>query len=72
MSDRLTARPSDLDRLIDAPNTAERLGVSVRTLRRLTDAGHGPKPIRVGRCLRWRLSEVSDWIAAGCPVEGKP
>jgi excisionase family DNA binding protein len=60
-------RPSDLARLINASEAAERLGVSVRTLRRLVDAGHGPAPVRVGRCLRWRLDEVSDWIRAGCP-----
>jgi excisionase family DNA binding protein len=62
-------RPADPDRLIDAPEAADRLRVSVRTLRRLTDAGRGPAPIRVGRCLRWRSSDLDTWIAAGCPME---
>lgn len=56
-------------RLHDAKEAAERLRVSVRTLRRLADGGRGPKPIRVGRCLRWRSSDLDSWIAAGCPVE---
>lgn len=63
----MTDRPSDLARLINAKEAAERLGVSIRTLRRLVDAGNGPTPIRVGRCLRWRLDTVTDWIRAGCP-----
>jgi excisionase family DNA binding protein len=62
-------RVADPDRLIDAPEAADRLRVSVRTLRRLTDAGRCPAPIRVGRCLRWRSSDLDTWIAAGCPME---
>ena len=58
---------SDLVRLIDAKVAAHRLGVSIRTLRRLIDAGNGPRPIRVGRCLRWRSDQHTAWISAGCP-----
>jgi predicted DNA-binding transcriptional regulator AlpA len=58
---------SDLARLIDAKVAAHRLGISIRTLRRLSDAGNGPRPIRVGRCLRWRSDQLTAWINAGCP-----
>jgi predicted DNA-binding transcriptional regulator AlpA len=68
MPDRPTD-PSPL--LIDGDKYAQLMSVSPRTIRRLADAGHGPKPVRVGRCLRWRLDEVADWLAAGCPTGGK-
>jgi predicted DNA-binding transcriptional regulator AlpA len=69
MPDR-TSDPSRL--LLDAKETAHRVGISIRTLRRLADAGHGPRPLRVGRCLRWRIADLDAWIAAGCPKGGKP
>lgn len=43
-------------------------GISRSTWHRLRAAGKlGPLPIRLGRSLRWRQSEVSAWIDAGCP-----
>jgi excisionase family DNA binding protein len=68
----MSDRSPDRSRLFTAKETADDLGISVRTLRRLADAGKGPKPIRLGRCLRWRSAEVEAWVAAGCPTEGKP
>lgn len=65
-------RSSDRSRLSTAKETAADLGISVRTLRRLADAGKGPKPIRLGRCLRWRAADIEAWVAAGCPTEDKP
>lgn len=63
----MPVQSSDSGKLINSAATAERLGVSPRTLRRLLDAGKTPAPIRVGRCLRWRSVEIDAWIAAGCP-----
>lgn len=65
-------RVSDRSRLLSARETAEDLGISIRTLRRLADAGKGPKPVRIGRCLRWRLADIKSWISAGCPTEVEP
>ena len=51
-----------------------RLGLgSSRHIRRLTDAGRMPAPVRLGALLRWPartgnpLTGIHDWIAAGCP-----
>ena len=46
---------------------AEMLRCSARTLYRLKDAGHMPKPIRIGKLIRWNRSEIEIWINAGCP-----
>ncbi|NLE38405.1 MAG: hypothetical protein GX621_10310 [Pirellulaceae bacterium] len=33
----------------------------------MDQAGKLPSPVRVGRGLRWRVSEIDAWLAAGCP-----
>ena len=60
---------SDLPRplLISASDFARMLQVSDRTLWRLQSAGKLPPVIRIGGSTRWRLLEVEEWIAGGCP-----
>jgi len=42
---------------------AAQLGVSVQTLYDLRSQGRGPRGFRVGRELRFRVSEVDTWLA---------
>jgi predicted DNA-binding transcriptional regulator AlpA len=54
--------------LIDAQEVARRLGLSERTVWRLTAAGKLPNPISIGdKSKRWRAKEIRSWVAAGCP-----
>ncbi len=53
--------------LLGAIDLARRLGVSVRTVRRLDAAGKLPKPVRLGHSVRWRSDEIERWVVAGCP-----
>jgi excisionase family DNA binding protein len=54
--------------LIDAQEVARRLGLSERTVWRLTAAGKLPNPIRIGgKTKRWRAEDIRAWVAAGCP-----
>lgn len=53
--------------LMSAIDVARELKASLRTVRRLDDAGKLPLPVRVGRLVRWRRDELARWIAAGCP-----
>jgi len=55
--------------LLGGAAAAARLcGVSEATWYRMAAAGRTPAPIRLSRgCVRWRLNELRDWIAAGCP-----
>lgn len=53
--------------LITAAELAKLLNVSTRTLWRLRSAGQLPQPVRLGGAVRWRIEEVKNWIAAGCP-----
>ena len=48
--------------LIDKKQTAELLTISVKTLDLWTRQNKGPKPIRIGRLVRFKQSEVEAFI----------
>jgi excisionase family DNA binding protein len=54
--------------LVSADELAKMLDVSERTIWRLLSGGKLPRPLRLGGSVRWRLAEVTTWIAEGCPV----
>jgi predicted DNA-binding transcriptional regulator AlpA len=58
-------------RLVDANELAVLFGVAVRTIRRLDSAGKLPKPVKIGGAVRWRLDEITAWLAAECPDRQK-
>lgn len=55
-------------RLIPAEQLAAMLNISTRTLWRKLSAKKIPEPVRIGGLPRWRLDQVRQWIAQGCPV----
>jgi len=52
-----------LDPVVTLSQLAAQLGVSVQTLYDLRSQGRGPRGFRVGRELRFRVSEVDSWLA---------
>lgn len=70
-----TLRPS-VDRLggsgallLDGEQMAGFLGVEVKVLRQLVYTDRIPLPVSLGlgRCLRWSVVELLEWVEAGCP-----
>jgi predicted DNA-binding transcriptional regulator AlpA len=58
--------------LIDARGLAALLGLSRNTVWKLSATGRlGPRPIHLGRCVRWRVAEVKAWVDAACPPRGQ-
>lgn len=53
--------------LLDKRVVAEMIGCSTRHLDRLAADGRMPPPMKIGSLVRFRQSEIEDWIAAGCP-----
>lgn len=57
----------------DLDAVAALIPCSTRHVRRMADAGLMPRPVHVGRLIRFRLrtgdpkTGVLDWIEAGCP-----
>lgn len=52
---------------VPAREVAKLLGVSVRHVWALLADGHLPRPVRLGRSVRWNLDELRAWLAAGAP-----
>ena len=52
---------------VEATQAARLCGVSRATWYSLRKAGRVPKPIRLGRRVLWRIEELREWMAAGCP-----
>ena len=52
-----------LDPVVTLSELASQLGVSVQTLYDLRSQGRGPRGFRIGRELRFRVSEVDSWLA---------
>ena len=62
------AKPDRLPQLaVDAKAVGAMLGLSVRTIRSMDAAGQLPRPIRLNGSVRWRVSELRAWLAAGAP-----
>lgn len=57
--------------VVTARQLAIMLQVSKRTLFRMRSAGRLPAPLRVGGVVRWRLQDVQNWIANGCPSQNR-
>lgn len=60
-----TTTPSEtaLGPVLTLSQLATQLGVTVQTLYDLRSQGRGPRGFRVGRELRFRVSEVDAWLA---------
>lgn len=58
--------------MIDVNVVAEMIGCSPRHARRMADGGLMPRPIRLGGLIRWRRSDILEWIQAGCPRVSVP
>lgn len=50
---------------VDAAGVAKLLNVSERHVWSLHASGRLPLPIRLGRAVRWRVSELEAWLRSG-------
>lgn len=53
--------------LLAAKQVAELLSVSERHVHKLNSSGRLPRPIRLGRSVRWRREELEAWVEADSP-----
>lgn len=54
--------PTALEAVLSISELAADLGVSVQAIYDLRSQGRGPRGFRVGRELRFRISEVEAWL----------
>jgi predicted DNA-binding transcriptional regulator AlpA len=50
--------------LLSAADLSELLGVEAKTLANWRCQGKGPRSIKVGRLVRYRMSDVEQWLAS--------
>jgi predicted DNA-binding transcriptional regulator AlpA len=55
--------PTQPHALLDTEQTADYLRVQQQTLANWRVEGRGPKFVRVGRLIRYRLSAIDSWLA---------
>lgn len=59
------------EKLISAKTLANTLSTSVRTVWRLRSSGRLPKPVKIAGSIRWRSSDIEQWIEWGCCSEAE-
>ncbi len=55
---------TDSDRLLLTDEAAAWLQVAPRTLEDWRTAGAGPRFVKIGRLVRYRVSDLQEWVAA--------
>ena len=55
--------------MMTADELADTLCISKRQVWRLKAKGDIPKPVTIGTSVRWRRSDILEWIAEGCPAK---
>ena len=55
---------TDRDQLVDRDTAAKELAVKKSTLEAWAARGRGPKFIKVGKAVRYRLSDLDEWLAS--------
>ena len=56
--------------LVTSAEAAVIAGISKRSWSRLVQQSRAPQPIHLGGCIRWRLSDIEQWINDGCEPSG--
>ncbi len=56
-----------VDSLLSVRQLSRVTGLSARTIRRMIVEQRTPEPVRIGRSVRFRASEVDLWLKLGCP-----
>ena len=52
----------DIERLLRAEDLAERLQLSIHTIWDMNRDGILPRPLKLGRAVRWRVRDFNAWV----------
>ena len=50
--------------LLDTTQLAKAYGLAEVTLRKWRIAGTGPRFVRLGRCVRYRIADIESWVSS--------
>jgi excisionase family DNA binding protein len=54
--------------LLSVDDVAQLLSCSPHHVYRMADVGRMPQPVKLGALVRWRRTDLDNWLAAGCPT----
>lgn len=52
---------------LSAEEVADALGISRAHVFKLHSSGRLPRPVKLGRTVRWPRQDLEEWLAAGAP-----
>jgi len=58
---------TEMSLLLSASAAAHAIGISRSQFWKLHASGRVPAPVRIGRRVLWRRSDLEQWVAQGCP-----
>ena len=58
---------SHVEQLLSTGALADKLSLSKRSVHRNNSSGRLPAPVRINGAVRWRQSDIEQWIAWDCP-----
>lgn len=64
-------KQEEAHRLLSRVEVAERFGISRRFLEQAAHRGEGPCIIRIGRSVRYRVSDIENWIDSLADYSGR-
>jgi predicted DNA-binding transcriptional regulator AlpA len=59
----------DFPALMTVEDVARLITVSVRSVWRMRSSGAVPRPVKILGAVRWKGSDIRQWLDAGCPSE---
>lgn len=59
---RTDEQPCPQNGLVTIKRVAQLLGVSIKTVRRMTRRGQLPRGVKIGRQVRWKLADIERYI----------
>jgi len=57
------------EQLLTAKSLAGIMSTSVRSIWRYRSSGHLPETVKIAGAIRWRRSDIEQWIMMGCPSQ---
>lgn len=62
-------KSEETDRLLDRSEVEQRFGIPKRFLELAVARGDGPKLVRIGRLVRYRVTDVRAWIEQNAEIQ---
>lgn len=68
--ERTSTRPADTsEQMLTKKEVADLIKATTRHVEKMVAAGKMPRPMYIGKSVRWKKDTVQNWLAQGCPSQ---